>query len=60
LAVFPRFKKEDIVARMEVGKTIKSRVVIVRRFRVQLVVFVCMGEERMQIAEEVTMSAIVS
>jgi hypothetical protein len=58
--VFPCFKKEDIVARMEVGKTIKSRVVIVRRFRVQLVVFVCMGEERMQIAEEVTMSAIVS
>lgn len=58
--MFSRFKKEDIIARMEVGKTIKSRVVIVRRLRVQLGVFVCMREKRVQIAEKVAMSANVS
>lgn len=55
-AVFPSLKEEDVVARVEVSKCIQGRVVVVGGLSVELGVFVCMREERMEVSEKMSMS----
>lgn len=52
------FKEEDVVAGVKICESIKGSIVVVRRFRIEFRVFVCMRQQGIEVGKEVTMATI--
>jgi hypothetical protein len=60
LSTFARFKKEDVVAGVQIGEAVESRVVVIGGFGVKLRIFVGVRKEGMEVVQKMSVSEHVS